>query len=422
MSMIIFLISSAFQTYEVYLLMQCFLKKCRFGGKGVLCAYAGLYLMLTLPNLILGIPVVNLICSFGGELLITMLYKERWKKRILSGVFLFVIFTLTECVVALLSGYIDLDLFSSSEYFSVFGTISLPVVMFLIVLFIRNLKNIQEGEDVPASYWIISVALPISSVYLFLLFYQQPGLKLQSVAACAVVLFAVNIFVIYLYDRQIHSFRLQVEKDTLELQNQYQRKQLELMNELVEQVREQRHDFIKHISMISYMNDQHETERLAAYLGEIQENILQNQKYADTGNPVLDGILNYKLQEAVAADISVDMELKVPEELELSVYDMNLILANLMDNSMEAVRDIRQKKITLGVRYSSKGERLFIWIRNPYEGEREKREGNFCTTKEDKAYHGYGLRKVGKIVKKYDGTLEISTKNKIFEIKICLFL
>ena len=158
MSIVIFLISSAFQTYEVYLLMQCFLKKCRFGGKGVLCAYAGLYLMLTLPHLLLGIPMVNLACSFGGELLITIIYKGSWKKQILSGVFVFVIFTLAECVVALLSGYINLDIFSSTEYFSVFGTISLPVVMFMIVLFIRNLKNIQEGEEVPASYWIISVA------------------------------------------------------------------------------------------------------------------------------------------------------------------------------------------------------------------------------------------------------------------------
>lgn len=422
MFIVIFLISSAFQTYEVYLLMQCFLKKCRFRGKGELCVYAGLYLMLTLPNLLLGIPMVNLVCSFGGELLITMIYKGSWKKRILSGVFVFVIFTLAECVVALLSGYINLDIFSSTEYFSVFGTISLPVVMFMIVLFIRNLKNIQEGEEVPASYWIISVALPMSSVYLFLLFCQQPGLRFQSVGACAAVLFAINIFVIYLYDRQLHSFRLQVEKDTLELQNQYQKNQLELMNQVVEQVREQRHDFIRHISMISYLNEQHETEHLAAYLGEIQENILQNQKYADTGNSVLDGILNYKLQEAVAADISVDMELKIPEELELSVYDMNLILANLMDNSMEAVRDIRQKRIELGVRYSNKGERLFIWIRNPYKGKRERTGGNFRTTKEDKTNHGYGLRKVGKIVKKYDGTLEINTKNEIFEVKICLFL
>lgn len=91
MSTMIFLISSAFQTYEVYLLMQCFLKKCRIGGKGVLCAYAGLYLMLTLPNLVLGIPMVNLIFSFGSELFITMLYKESWKKGSYQG-FLFLWF------------------------------------------------------------------------------------------------------------------------------------------------------------------------------------------------------------------------------------------------------------------------------------------------------------------------------------------
>ena len=137
---------------------------------------------------------------------------------------------------------------------------------------------------------------------------------------------------------------------------------------------------------------------------------------------MLDGILNYKLQEAAAADITVDMKLKVPEGLELSVYDMNLILANLMDNSMEAVRDIGDKRIELGVRYKSKGERIFIWIRNPYEGKRERTGENFRTTKKDKSDHGYGLRKVGKIVKKYKGTLEINTKNEIFEVKICLFL
>lgn len=253
---VVFLMSEMIQIYEEYLLMRCFFKECRMSRKMEILAYAGLYFMTTMPYLVFATPIITLICSYSSTILITFIYVASLKKRILSGTLSYMIMVMSECIVAIFSGYVDFDIFQKANYYSIFGTICLPLAKFLIILLVRNFKNISEGETVPASYWIICVALPLFSLFLFSLFYNQASLKAIDLLCTTCILFIVNIFVFYLYDHQIEAFRIKREKETLELQNQYQSRQLELMNQAVEQSREQRHDFLRHISMISYMIEQ----------------------------------------------------------------------------------------------------------------------------------------------------------------------
>lgn len=146
----------------------------------------------------------------------------------------------------------------------------------------------------------------------------------------------------------------------------------------------------------------------------------KKQQYVDTGNFILDGILNYKIQEAATREIWIKAEVKVPTELELSVYDMNIILTNLLDNSIEAVKGTVDKRIQIHIMYSK--SRLQIKIRNPFEGRRVKEKGDYITTKADKTKHGYGLKNVGKIVKKYDGIFDIREEDGEFIVDIVLLL
>lgn len=417
---IVFLISEVFQIYEAYLLMHCFFKECRVSGRVEFLTYAGLFAMMSVPYLVFGIPVINLICSYSGTVLVTFIYAGSFKKRFLSGTLLYIIMLMAECIVSVLSGYIDLDFFHSVEYYSIFGTICLPLAEFLIVLIVRNFKNISEGETVPVAYWIICVALPLLSVVLFCLFYWQEELQAVNLFSVASIIFVINIFVFYLYDHQIEAFRIKKERETLMMQNQYQRSQLEFMNQAVEQSREQRHDFLRHISMISYMIGQKKEQQVSEYLEEIQGNMAKKQQYVDTGNFVLDGILNYKIQEAAVAGIRIEADVKIPEELELSIYDMNIILTNLLDNSMEAVKGVREKRIGIYIAYNK--NRLQIKIDNVFEGERIKEKGYYVTTKVDREGHGYGLKNVAKIVKKYDGIFEIREEGDRFTVEIVLFM
>lgn len=120
------------------------------------------------------------------------------------------------------------------------------------------------------------------------------------------------------------------------------------------------------------------------------------------------------------AGIRIEADVKIPEELELSIYDMNIILTNLLDNSMEAVKSVEDKRIGIYIVYNK--NRLQIKIDNLFEGERIKEKGHYVTTKADREGHGYGLKNVAKIVKKYDGIFEIREEGDRFTVEIVLFM
>lgn len=50
---------------------------------------------------------------------------------------------------------------------------------------------------------------------------------------------------------------------------------------------------------------------------------------------------------------------------------------------------------------------------NPFFKTPEKKSGRFITSKSNKHLHGLGLKNVSKIVKKYQGSLDIAVQNDI---------
>ena len=142
----------------------------------------------------------------------------------------------------------------------------------------------------------------------------------------------------------------------------------------------------------------------------------------DSGNFVIDSILNYKLQEMVTEDIAVTAKVTVPAELELSVYDMNIILTNLLDNSREAVKALPEEDRKVDIKIDYVTECLNIRVMNAYDTIKQNDQGEYITTKQDKEQHGYGLKNVQNVVKKYDGVTKIVTKGHVFDVNTSLFL
>ncbi len=416
---IIFLISEVVQIYVIYLLVRCFFSKCYFTGVGEFFVYVGAYFTMTIPYLLIGIPVVTILFSVCGIVVVTFAYESNWKKRILASVFTYGIFVVVEVFVALLFGYIKFDFFQRAEYFSIFGTICLPLIRLLVVLIIRNFVHIREGEEISGIYWAVSIMLPILSVYLQIVFYSQSEIQPWQTISCAVVLFLLNLLVFYLFDRQSEGLRIKHEKENLEVQNEYQQKQMNLMNRSVEISNRQKHDFLKHVSMISYLTRQKKEEQLLEYLNKIQDFVENQETYVDTGNLMLDAIVNIKMQELLLNEVDIHTHVAVPNNLSISAYDLNIILSNLLDNCKEAVEKLDDKHVFLNIEYSK--SRLFIETENAYENICFDRE-RILTTKEDKENHGYGIQNVKEAVKRYGGTIELKEKNGKFRVGICIFL
>lgn len=160
-------------------------------------------------------------------------------------------------------------------------------------------------------------------------------------------------------------------------------------------------------------------EHYQRQLGELT----RNREMLHTGNIGIDSIVSYKLKEAEKLKIKVERTIEITGKVTLSHIDLNILIGNLMDNAIEAVRalDEHDRKISLLIRTDQTA--LYLEISNPFKGEPHRdRDGNFLTAKADKLRHGLGLKEVKEIVRKYEGHMETGTEKNTFSVKILVYM
>ncbi len=102
----------------------------------------------------------------------------------------------------------------------------------------------------------------------------------------------------------------------------------------------------------------------------------------------------------------------------LKDYDVYSLFGNIFDNAIEALRQVKEKKKVLALQINTKGNFLRITSYNRFVGDLRFENGIPVTTKKDKINHGYGLKSISNIVKKYGGQLRIKTKDNIYTLTI----
>ena len=164
-----------------------------------------------------------------------------------------------------------------------------------------------------------------------------------------------------------------------------------------------------------------ETKESLEYISEIMDDIGTRKDYSASGNTVIDSIINFKFQEAEHMGIKTNLDLKIPDKLNIPSFDMTVILGNLLDNAIKAASKVDQSPfVSLRMRYD-KG-RLLVQADNPYIGEINEENGNLLTTDKDKENHGIGLQSIKRTIQKYNGTMDIDYSNNLFSISLLLYL
>lgn len=140
-----------------------------------------------------------------------------------------------------------------------------------------------------------------------------------------------------------------------------------------------------------------------------------------TGNESMDVVLTEKSILCRKYDIDLTCMADAECLMQVSPVDVYSILGNLIDNAVEYLREIpdRDKRL-ISLSIGQEGAVDVIQIDNFLQQKPEEERGFPVTTKGDKANHGYGLRSVQYMVKKYDGIMRISTDNQLFSVTIVL--
>lgn len=192
---------------------------------------------------------------------------------------------------------------------------------------------------------------------------------------------------------------------------EHNKKYYEAMEQQQFEVRRIRHDLANHLQVLLSLP----AEEKDSYIRKMIQNPAFEKVLSYSGDPTVNAVLTAKESRMRQQGISFYAKVDIPEELPFAKPDLCALFANALDNAIEAcvALDTGRRQIELNAR-SAKGI-LAVEIRNSFAG--QLTNGLPKTTKQDSANHGYGLRSIREIVKKYGGSMELRQEDGSF----CLF-
>lgn len=188
----------------------------------------------------------------------------------------------------------------------------------------------------------------------------------------------------------------------------YNRKYYESMELQQFEIRRLKHDLANHLQMIQSLP----AAEKDSYIQEMIENPAFDKVIVYSGDATVNAVLTAKEGMMRRQGISFHAKVDIPHELPYEKPDICALFANALDNAAEGCQalDTGKKRVELTAR-AAKGI-LALEVRNPFAEREQKSTAQFFgslpkSTKTDAANHGFGLRSIQTIVKKYGGTMEL---------------
>lgn len=273
--------------------------------------------------------------------------------------------------------------------------------------------NVMAGAFHEIPVWLLI------SLFLFELtnYYKEFGVSetwynfLYVTSSCLV--FLSILYLVFRVFRLVYTQNDILQKLNEQLLYETQREQSD------ENLRRFRHDFKNHAIVVNAMLEQGDTDGAKRYFSGISSEITDTLPKFSTGNSIVNSLLHIKSADATANGTEILFDGVIPAE-GIEPKDMCICVGNLLDNAIEAcsglpVTDSKTISVTSVIRNNM----LLLTVQNPVgAGKKLNKNQMPATTKSDKRAHGIGLRNVRDIVKKYNGTLQLSAENGVFTAEL----
>ena len=224
-------------------------------------------------------------------------------------------------------------------------------------------------------------------------------------------------FILYLQNELFKNSVMRQELAVMNLLWKKEQEQYELSKENIALINQKCHDLKHQIRAIRNSSK----EDIEQYLAEMEDSIRIYEAIVKTGNEVLDTILTEKSLYCKNRGIVVSCVADGSQMDFINTVDLYAILGNALDNAIEAVEKFKHKeKRQIDVMIYRQQNFLVMNIVNPIKGNLVYEEELPVSTKGDMRFHGFGLRSMRYLVKKYDGFLNVSEEDGCFSLKILI--
>ena len=290
------------------------------------------------------------------------------------------------------------------------------VLLFSEIAAEKILMKNKEKKDMPHE----SILMFISFIGIAQVIIIDKGVRNRILlVASGICILMTILLVFYLYDVLVSAYRKLEEQSLMEKQMLIYSHQLDVLMQSEEKVKALRHDMKNHLGELALMAANQNNEEIRKYIHDMGEYMQNQSELISCGNKNLDSLLNYLLGQAKKKLNHVEYEVRVPSDLCISAFDLNVILGNLTENAIEAAEQTEDKWMSVNI-YYEKGM-FSMEIKNSFQHELDVEKNKLLSTKEEKG-HGIGLANVRKMVEKYQGFMDVSNTNQIFTVRVMLYL
>ena len=206
------------------------------------------------------------------------------------------------------------------------------------------------------------------------------------------------------------------------MQLESQRREYEDLRRKIDQGRRYRHDMRHHLRVLEGLFDEARSEEGLQYLSTLNGQLTELEQEACCENATVNAVLRSYIGRAKEENCQVTVKAEVPQTCPVDEIDLCVILANGMENAINACRGNARdtdKWIKVSVLTHENGN-MPIKIENLCD--RTVVFGKDGLPKgQSEEHHGIGLKSVKAVVKKYDGILRCEESDGVFSLRAVLF-
>lgn len=228
----------------------------------------------------------------------------------------------------------------------------------------------------------------------------------------------MGLIVIFIFQLQIREKCEMLELHSINqvLRSQYEKYLYQQKNN--ELISIMYHDLKHQIIALRKEKDQ---KRKEEWLDSIEHGIESYRITVNTGNTVLDAILEDKLMNTRKHKITFTYVVNGKILEFMHVTDICTIFGNGLDNAIEAeVLESDPEKRMIHLKVALQRKMVCITIENYIRNPEKITLDNLQTTKQNARYHGYGIKSIRYCVEKYQGNLLIKMNQNWFVLRIMI--
>ena len=403
-------------------------RKPRFALRLALCALGAFVLVSLFPPVRYTAITVSIMfgCFFLFSVLMARIcYDIDWKSCLLCAVAGYSaqhIASIFYSLITTLGGFeVSISFYSNeAAELDVFTVLIFLQVYALVYWGIYQIfaKKIRGGENIaiksPLLLGLASLLLLVEIVLnAFVVYHQYDNLDLTYFLCASLTNLLCSICILIMLFGLLMRETLEEELEVVNHMWRQERRQFYIAKETIDMINIKCHD-MKHQIHALRKSLSPDPEALR----EIEKSIDIYSSIVKTGNSTLDIILAEKSFYCQRNDITINCIIDGERLDFMNDVDIYSLFGNLLDNAINSVIQLEPERRVISLSVKARGKLLVINSHNYFDGEVRMENGLPLTSNPDRRVHGFGVKSMSLIARKYGGTISFDARDHVFELNI----